>query len=337
MADNNQDWIFQDQEADDHISTVAESIDDTQDYESLFNSPGGLYGENPGESDEDFDTESLTNIYETQTANTGLGGLSDQQSKLVILGIVAALVILAMMILFSFNPISVFTGAPDAATEPDPQASEQQAANGPVGSDAEGSSVALPASQIPLHDSGITFEPPVKKDDMYLLAAGDVSWGGEITTDDTGETLTLEGPTAAQVKRSLTFKEGSISTGVFGRTAPDKPMQHATSHRLLLTGQEKTAGTFYEVDGTELKSMGAYFDYRDGDEITRTYVEMNPDDPQSGVKDVYATTFDSPLAKDKEGNPTTDEGPPIPTLVALHENEGGQNPANNQSAEEEEN
>ena len=59
--------------------------------------------------------------------------------------------------------------------------------------------------------------------------------------------------------------------------------------------------------------MGAYFDYRDGDQVTRTYVEMDPESPDGGVKDVYATTFDSPLAKDKNGDPATDEGPPIPT------------------------
>lgn len=325
----NSDWILQDQgddeSAEDSLQSVQSTIDGEQTYDELLGSNEALYGEddlNP----EDYGDESLTSLYGQSVNKAGVAGLSENQTKIVLAGVVAGLLVLAAMILFSFNPITAIAGGSGAQeSEPSGESANPDAAGsgaeGAAGSQAEGSSVALPAAQIPLHDSGITFDPPVNEDDTYLLAAGDVSWGGEITTGEDGETLTLEGPTAAQIKRSLTFKDGSISTGVFGRTAPDKPMQHATSHRLMLTGQEKTSGTFFEVDGTKLVSMGAYFDYRDGDQVTRTYVEMDPESPDGGVKDVYATTFDSPLAKGKNGGPATDEGPPHPTLVALHQNE----------------
>ena len=323
MANN--DWILQDQEteesADDHIKSVRSTLDGEQTYDELLGSNEQLYGE-PNEDSGDYAGQSLSDLYGQSVNQAGVGGLNQHQTKMVIIGIVAALVVLAIMILFGFNPISAIAGGSDEPAQPETATQNPEpSGSGAAGSEAEGSSVSLPAAQIPLHDSGVTFKPPVEEDDTYLLAAGDVSWGGEITTGENGETLTLEGPTAAQIKRSLTFKDGSISTGVFGRTAPEKPLQHATSHRLMLTGDEKTSGTFFEVDGTELVSMGAYFDYRDGDEITRTYVEMDPESADGGVKDVYATTFDSPLAKNKNGQPATDEGPPIPTLVALHEND----------------
>ena len=229
----NSDWILQDQgddeSAEDSLQSVQSTIDGEQTYDELLGSNEALYGEddlNP----EDYGDESLTSLYGQSVNKAGVAGLSENQTKIVLAGVVAGLLVLAAMILFSFNPITAIAGGSDTA-ESEPagqQAAPEAAESGAAGSQAEGSSVALPAAQIPLHDSGITFEPPVNEDDTYMLAAGDVSWGGEITTGEDGETLTLEGPTAAQIKRSLTFRDGSISTGVFGRTAPDKA--HAARH-----------------------------------------------------------------------------------------------------------
>lgn len=151
-------------------------------------------------------------------------------------------------------------------------------------------------------DTGIVVEEPVVKDDgTYYLRAGEIAWKGKLENTETGEELTLEGPTASQFKRSVTLEQGSVTTGVFGRAEPNKPILHATFHRVTLGDSEETSGTYKAIDADAGVIVdGTYSDARDGQKVVRTYTEHAP-----GSSDYrsYRVSFEAPV------------GVPIPVLV----------------------
>lgn len=195
--------------------------------------------------------------------------------------------------------------------------------NPPDGTGQAGGGQALElAAPLSVRDTGIVFEAPAEEDSTsaeedstYYLKAGEIAWKGELENTGTGEMLTLEGPTAAQFKRAVALPQGSIMTGVFGRAEPEKPIVHATFQRVDLGGDEQTSGTYYAVDGGRVLVKGSYFDQRDGEAITRTYVEDADPATHPGLDARYAVRFEAP--------PDT----PIPALVGWRppeEAEGGE-------------
>lgn len=150
-------------------------------------------------------------------------------------------------------------------------------------------------------DTGIVFGEPVLKDDgTYYLRAGQIAWKGKLATTDTGDELTLEGPTAAQFKRAVALPHGSVMTGVFGRAEPGKPIVHGTFHRTTIGQDELTTGTYYAMDEDGVLVEGSYVDHRDGNKVTRTYTEHAPGEDRVIE---YDRTFEAP------------PGVPIPVLV----------------------
>lgn len=155
-----------------------------------------------------------------------------------------------------------------------------------------------PAGEV--KDTGVEFAKPVVENGTYYLRSGEISWKGKAKATDSGEELTLEGPTAAQFKRSVALPHGEIMTGVFGRAQPDQPIVHGTFHRVTLGDKETTSGTYKAVDGNQILADGYYTDERDGDTIIRTYREVMP---ATGDQNSYRVSFIAPLDI------------PIPTLI----------------------
>jgi hypothetical protein len=152
-------------------------------------------------------------------------------------------------------------------------------------------------------DTGIAFEEPVRRDGDYYLRAGSVAWKGKLEKTDTGEILTLEGPTAAQFRRAITLPDGSVTTGVIGRAEPEGPILHATFQRTDAGTEELTQGTYSLVDGDTVLVEGHYADRRDGGSVTRTYTEDESPATAPGIDRRYAVRFEAPA------------GIPIPILV----------------------
>jgi hypothetical protein len=197
-------------------------------------------------------------------------------------------VVIAVVLLFAASKVvpALFGGGDEAATAP--QAARQAPQEtGPQGS-------------LAVRDTGIGIAEPVEKDGAYYLRSGEIAWKGKLENTDTGEVLTLEGPTAAQFKRAITLPGGSITTGVFGRAEPGKPILHATFHRVSVGEQEYTTGTYVAVDEGRVLVKGSYSDERHGDAVVRTYTEHAPG---LGEEERYAVRFEAP------------PGVPIPALV----------------------
>ena len=178
---------------------------------------------------------------------------------------------------------------------------EADAPPAPAGTQTETRNVA-PETAAPLRasDTGVVFGEPVIRDDTYYLRAGQIAWKGRTQKTDTGTEVTLEGPTAAQFKEAVSIPGGSITTGVFGRAEPGKPILHATFHMTEVDGREYASGTYYAVGSGSVVVEGSYEDTRDGQKVTRVYTEHAP-----GSTDFerYAVTFEAP------------EGALVPVLV----------------------
>src|SRR5215207_4613200 len=121
-------------------------------------------------------------------------------------------VVIAVVLLFAASKVVPALFGDDEAV-PAPQAARQAPQTGPQG-------------PLEVRDTGIGIAEPVEKDGAYYLRSGEIAWKGKLENTDTGQVLTLEGPTAAQFKRAITLPGGSITTGVFGRAEPGKPILH---------------------------------------------------------------------------------------------------------------
>ena len=152
----------------------------------------------------------------------------------------------------------------------------------------------------PVKDTGVAFEKPVVKDGKYYLQSGEISWKGKVEDTETGQELTLEGPTAAQFKRAVALPNGEIMTGVFGRAQPDQPIVHGTFQRVSLGDSETTSGTYKAVDGGQILADGYYTDEHEGNTVIRTYREVQP---QADQQRAYRVSFEAPV------------GTPVPTLI----------------------
>ena len=155
-----------------------------------------------------------------------------------------------------------------------------------------------------IEETGVVIGEPVVKEEegTYYLRAGEIAWKGRLENTETGEELTLEGPTAAQCKRGVTLPQGSVTTCVFGRAEPDKPILHATLHRVTVGTEENTTGTYKAIDEAGVLVEGTYSDTRDGGTVVRTYTERAPGEAAQESRS-YRVSFEAP------------PGVPIPVLV----------------------
>lgn len=252
----------------------------------------GLLGDGQDEEDEDLaahpqDDGDEDGYYEEDYEDAGAGFFDlVWEYKIYLIGFVLVLVVL----------VGIFTAARGGGEAPS-QAPAPETAQKP-----EPGAARAPEEDRTVDDTGVALQEPVYKEDAgtYYLRAGSIAWKGELEKTDTGEQLTLEGPTAAQFKRSVTLPGGSVMTGVFGRAEPDKPIVHATFHRTTIGDVETTSGTYYAIDNDQVIVEGTYEDTRDGETVTRTYTEHAPGDDRYHS---YRVSFEAPL------------GVPVPVLV----------------------
>lgn len=202
----------------------------------------------------------------------------------------AAVAVTVLVVVMATRMLGGDAPAPQQTSQ-SPEA-RQEVSQGP------GSGLAEPSGEI--QDTGVTLAEPLMEDDSYYLRSGEISWKGKVEQSETGEELTLEGPTAAQFKRAVALPHGEIMTGVFGRAQPDQPIVHGTFHRVTLGEDETTSGTYKAVADQQVLADGNYTDERDGDTVVRTYRETLP---QTGEQKAYRVSFEAPA------------GVPIPTLI----------------------
>jgi hypothetical protein len=182
-----------------------------------------------------------------------------------------------------------------------------------------GSSQALSVDGIEAKETNLVFEKPVEGEDgSYSIRLGEYAWEGMKELKGDVEEVVLEGRTAANFTTAVRLTHGEITTGVFGRAEPDKPMWHATFQRTTTNGEESTNGTYQAVDEGQVILEGAYFDRvvedNPGDEkdvIVRTYVEG---DPRKEGEDLtrYARTYRAPEGTLVPWMPGWEEPDPLP-------------------------
>lgn len=263
------------------------SEEELRESRAAAESAGGAYGSNPyGAANHEAANDGTYEDAYDADEEFGEGGLFEWvwDHWYVPVGLVA--LFLAAVVLAG----NVFGGPENAQDASGAGPAPQQA----DGSGTQGGSLATPfgAEGLTVRDTGVVFrQPVVKADGTYYEGAGEIAWKGKKEATDTGTQYTLEGPTAAQFKTSVALPNGSITTGVFGRAAPGKPMFHATFHRTTMGEEEVTSGTYYALDGSRVIVEGTYSDTRDGSHVTRTYSEAAPG---SESFNRYAVAFEAP-------------------------------------------
>ena len=158
-----------------------------------------------------------------------------------------------------------------------------------------------------VEDTGISFSGLEQGEDgAVTLEGAGLSWEGQINEGEDGQTLTLEGPTAAQFEQGFDLPAYSISSGIYAVAQEDGPVMHVDVHSLEPASGDAGAeaidqGSIYVIEGEELVSSGFYIDERQGDsdEVIRTY--MNPGGEN------YRVSYEAP------------PGTPVPLLVGWRE------------------
>lgn len=168
-------------------------------------------------------------------------------------------------------------------------------------------------------ETGIVFSNLDENGATATLQGAGLQWEGSITKKDdgAGETLTLEGPTAAQIERGFEVDNSDIDSGVYALAQDDGSVLHVATHTYQLVTQQQeeeadeeiereiTLGTIFDLEGGNLRQSGFYVDrYEPGaPKILRTYYPGPDFDEQSS----YDVTYNSP------------KGTPVPLLVGYRE------------------
>lgn len=188
---------------------------------------------------------------------------------------------------------------------------------GEAGQEPQKTPAAAPSASEPI-DTNLTFET---RDDLagdaYAIRMGEYEWEGTRGMNGDVDEVVLEGRTAAHFTTAVRLSDGEITTGVFGRAEPDRPLWHATYQRTTTDGQRATTGTYQVIEKKRVVLEGAYTDRivedRPGDEpdvIVREYVEGDPREGEEAVER-FRAKFES------------DEGAEIPWLPGNPIAEGG--------------
>ena len=151
-------------------------------------------------------------------------------------------------------------------------------------------SEAAPAASEPT-DTNLTFEVQEGEGDAYAIRMGEYEWEGTKGMNGDVQEAVLEGRTAAHFTTAVQLADGEITTGVFGRAEPDRPLWHATYQRTTTDGQRATTGTYQAIEKKRVVLEGAYTDRivedNPGDEpdvVVREYVEGDPREGEENVE-----------------------------------------------------
>ncbi|QIN78313.1 hypothetical protein GBA65_07055 [Rubrobacter marinus] len=133
----------------------------------------------------------------------------------------------------------------------------------------------------PVRDSGVVFGALQESGEEAELDGAGLNWRGRVTQKEgeAGQTLTLEGPTAAQVERGFDLGPSGVETGVYAVAQDGGEVLHVTTHTFVpkedgAKAEETTLGTVYSLEDGRLDGYAYYLDRRErgSDKVTRTYV-----------------------------------------------------------------
>jgi hypothetical protein len=177
----------------------------------------------------------------------------------------AAMVLVAVFVLGLFSYFLFFRGEEQPASE-EGDGTQQSAGD--------------PFAGGPVRASGILFGALQEEGGKAKLDGAGLNWSGTVTNKEgeAGETVTLEGPTAAQLERGFDLGSSSVETGVYAVAHDSGEVLHVTTHTFLpekgTEAQELTLGTVYSLGEGKLDGYAYYLDQRENgsNTLTRTYV-----------------------------------------------------------------
>jgi len=139
-----------------------------------------------------------------------------------------------------------------------------------------GAAAADPFAPGSVRDTGVLFGALREEGGEAELDGAGLSWSGTVAEGEAGETVTLEGPTAAQLERGFDLGPSSVETGVYAVAQDGGEVLHVATHGFLPEDEarEMTLGTVYALRNGELDGYAYYLDRRErgSDRVTRTYV-----------------------------------------------------------------
>ena len=161
------------------------------------------------------------------------------------------------------------------------------------------SAKASPPADSKVVDTGITFGDLSTKGGKASLSGAGLTWDGTVTSGESGQTVTLKGPTAVQVRQGFEMPRSSIQSGVFAVAQQGGDVLHVVFNTFQAGDTEITQGSIFAVKDDKLVYSGYYRDERKtaSDTVVRTYM------PPGGEN--YRRSFKAP------------EGTPIPLLVGF--------------------
>lgn len=178
---------------------------------------------------------------------------------------------------------------------------ESPAASPPANASAKAS---LASPQAPADskvvDTSVTFGGlNTTKDGKASLSGAGLNWDGSVSKGKSGETITLKGPTAVQIRQGFEMPRSSIQSGVFAVAQQGGDILHVVFNTFEAGDTEITQGSIFAVKDDKLVFSGYYRDQRKtaSDTVIRTYM------PPGGQN--YRRSFKAP------------EGTPIPLLVGF--------------------
>jgi hypothetical protein len=133
----------------------------------------------------------------------------------------------------------------------------------------------------PVRDSGVVFGALQEDGGEATLDGAGLHWSGTVTEKEgeAGQTVTLEGPTAAQLERGFDLGPSGVETGVYAVAQDGGQVLHVTTHTFVpkeegREAEEMTLGTVYALEEGELGGYAYYLDRREpgSNRVTRTYV-----------------------------------------------------------------
>lgn len=187
---------------------------------------------------------------------------------------------------------------------------------GEPGQEQQETPAAAPAASEPI-ETNLTFKVQSGEGEAYAIRMGEYEWEGTKGMNGDVEEVVLEGRTAAHFTTAVQLADGEITTGVFGRAEPNRPLWHATYQRTRTDGQRATTGTYQAIEEKRVVLEGAYTDRivedNPGDEpdvIVREYVEG---DPREGEEEMKRFSAEFSAEKGAEvpwlpGNPIAEGG-----------------------------
>ena len=151
----------------------------------------------------------------------------------------------------------------------------------------------------PVTDSGVAFEPMRESGQEAALTGAGLEWAGSVSEKEggQGQTVTLDGPTAAQLERGFDLGSSDVETGVYAVAQEDTgEVLHVTTQTLVPQKQEAAAdeltlGTVHAFAEGRPSGYAFYLDQREAgsDRVTRTYV-------RPGQKS-YRVAYDAPVMR----------------------------------------